>query len=502
MTLPATRQKDYPQWYQEVITAADMAETSSVRGCMVIKPWGYGIWERLRDILDKKIKDTGHENAYFPLFIPLKLFEKEANHVEGFAKEMAVVTHSRLKLEDGAFKLDGKLEEPLVVRPTSEMIISECFANWIQSYRDLPVLINQWANVVRWEMRTRLFMRTSEFLWQEGHTAHATQQEAEDETWLMTEQYRSLMEDFMAIPVIIGKKSEDEKFAGAEFTVTCESMTQDGRALQMGTSHYLGQNFAKASNIRYQDKNGDMQHVHTTSWGVSTRMIGGLIMTHSDDIGLRLPPKIAPKQIVIVPIIREGTEDSVMIYARDLEATLKTLSYDNEPVRVQVDKRDRPAPDKKWDWVKKGVPILIEVGPRDIENNKVAVKLRTSENPKADFFDREEFISKVPELLDNVQQALHQQAIKYRDAHLRTDIRDFNSFSKYFEPKNEFLDGTKSPVGFVRAPWSGDIETTTAALKDLAVTIRCLPLDQQENLGPCVITGKPAVTEAVFGRNY
>lgn len=502
MTLSSTRQSNYPDWYQDVITAADMAETSSVRGCMVIKPWGYGIWERIRDILDKKIKDTGHENAYFPLFIPLKLFEKEASHVEGFAKEMAIVTHSKLKIgENGKFELDGKLEEPLVVRPTSEMIISECFANWVQSYRDLPVLINQWANVVRWEMRTRLFMRTAEFLWQEGHTAHATEKEAREETWLMLEQYRQLIEDNMAIPVFLGEKSADERFAGAEMTLTLESMTQDGRALQMGTSHYLGQNFSKASNIRFQDQNGEMQYVHTTSWGVSTRLIGGLIMTHSDDIGLRVPPRIAPKQIVIVPIIREGTEDSVLDYATALQKRLSKLSFADESIRVHLDKRDRPAPDKKWEWIKKGAPILIEVGPRDVENNKVAVKLRTSENPKADFMELEEFIDKAPELLAEVQQTLFDQAKAYRDANTKTDIKDFEAFKKYFEGKNEYLGGS-GKVGFVRAPWSGDIETTTAALKDMAVTIRCLPLDQAENLGPCVITGKPAVTEAIFSRNY
>lgn len=502
MTLPVTRQTNYPDWYQEVITAADMAETSSVRGCMVIKPWGYGIWERLRDILDKKIKDTGHDNAYFPLFIPLSLFEKEAAHVDGFAKEMAVVTHSRLKREGKSLVLDGKLEEPLVVRPTSEMIISECFSNWIQSYRDLPVLINQWANVVRWEMRTRLFMRTSEFLWQEGHTAHATQKEAEEETWLMLEQYRSLIEDNMAIPVILGRKSEDEKFAGAEVTLTLEAMTQDGRALQMGTSHYLGQNFAKASNIMFQSEKGTREHVHTTSWGVSTRLIGGLIMAHSDDIGLRLPPRIAPKQIVIVPILRGDPADAaVSDYAAALEADLKKLSFADEPVRAMVDKRNRPAPDKKWDWIKKGVPILIEIGPRDVDGKKVAMRLRTSDNPKAEFLDRDAFVTAATVMLENVQTTLFNQAKSYRDANIRTDITDFAAFKKYFEPKNEFL-GANGKVGFVRAPWSGDIDATTPLLKELAVTIRCLPLEQGKNLGPCVITGKKAVTEAIFSRNY
>lgn len=501
MSLKVTRQQNFPDWYQEVVSAADLAETSSVRGCMVIKPWGYGIWERLRDILDKKIKDTGHDNAYFPLFIPLSLFEKEADHVEGFAKEMAMVTHTKLVNNNGKLELDGKLEEPLVVRPTSEMIISECFANWVQSYRDLPVLINQWANVVRWEMRTRLFLRTTEFLWQEGHTAHATQKEAEEETWLMAEQYRQLMEDYMAVPVIMGRKSEDEKFAGAEVTVTCEAMMQDGRAIQMGTSHYLGQNFAKASNIRFQDKNGDMQFVHTTSWGVSTRLIGGAIMAHSDDAGLRLPPRIAPKQIIIVPILRDGTEEKVLAYCAELERDLKILHYADETLRVHIDKRDRPAPDKKWEWIKKGAPIILEIGPRDVEEGKVAVRLRSKYEDKPEFQDRNGFISGVTERLAELQQQMFNEANQYRQKNIRTDIRDLDGFKKFFAEKNEFLAGGK-PVGFVRAPWSADIDATQPVLKELAVTIRCLPLDQPKEFGTCVITGKPATCEAIFGRSY
>lgn len=503
MTLPVTRAQNYPDWYQEVVSAADMAETSSVRGCMVIKPWGYGIWERMRDILDGKIKETGHDNAYFPLFIPLKLFEKEAEHIEGFAKEMAMVTHTKLTNKDGKLHIDGALEEPLVVRPTSEMIISQCFANWIQSHRDLPVLINQWANVVRWEMRTRLFLRTAEFLWQEGHTAHATEQEAVDETLLMLEQYRALIEDNMAIPVILGTKPEHERFPGAVETYAVESMMQDGRALQMGTSHYLGQTFAKASNIRYQSKSGEMEYVHTTSWGVSTRMIGGLIMTHSDDVGLRLPPAIAPKQIVIVPILRDDENDAkVLAYADELVKKLKPLRYDDEPVRVHLDKRDRPAPDKKWEWLKKGAPLLLEIGPRDVEGNKVAVRLRTEMEGKPSFMDVNEFINQTPDLLAKVHTTLHDQAKAYRDQNTRTDIKDFAGLKKYFGDKNEFLGAGKNAVGFVRAPWSGDVEATEAALKEMAVTIRCLPLDQKKDLGPCVVTGKPAKYEAIFARNY
>lgn len=504
MTLSVTRAQNYPDWYQEVITAADMAENSSVRGCMVIKPWGYGIWERIRDILDRKIKDTGHENAYFPLFIPLSLFEKEAAHIDGFAKEMAMVTHTKLVNKDGKLQIDGKLEEPLVVRPTSEMIISQCFANWVQSYRDLPVLINQWANVVRWEMRTRLFLRTSEFLWQEGHTAHADQADAERETLLMLEQYRQLIEDNMAIPAFIGKKSANERFPGAVETYTLECMMQDGRSIQMGTSHYLGQTFAKASNIRFQSKTGEMEYVHTTSWGVSTRLIGGLIMTHSDDIGLRLPPAIAPKQIVIVPILRDDENDAkVLAYAEDLVKQLKPLNYAGEPVRVHLDKRDRPAPDKKWDWLKKGVPLLLEIGPRDVEGCKVALRLRTDMEGKPRFIAASEFVATAADLLTQIQSELFAQAQEYRQKNTRTDITDFAAFKKYFGDKNEFLGkGEKTAVGFVRAPWSGDIDATEKALKEMAVTIRCLPLDQSKSFGPCVITGKAATCEAIFGRNY
>ncbi|HEY1096228.1 MAG TPA: proline--tRNA ligase [Alphaproteobacteria bacterium] len=503
MTLNVTRQSNYPDWYQAVITAADMAENSSVRGCMVIKPWGFGIWERLRDILDKKIKDTGHENAYFPLFIPLRLFEKEAEHIDGFAKEMAMVTHTKLENKDGKLQIGGELEEPLVVRPTSEMIISECFSNWVQSYRDLPLLINQWANIVRWEMRTRLFLRTSEFLWQEGHTAHATQDCAEKETLLMLEQYRQLIEDNMAIPVILGRKSENERFPGAVETYTLEGMMQDGRALQMGTSHYLGQTFAKASNIRFQDEKGEQQYVHTTSWGVSTRLIGGLIMAHSDDLGLRLPPRIAPKQIIIVPILRDGTEEKVMNYAAAIAEKLKSVCYEGETVRVQLDKRDRPAPDKKWEWVKKGAPLILEIGPRDVDGNQVAVKNRLEPEAKATFMAADDFIAQVPDLLGNIQSTMYDQAKTYLGANTRTDITTVEAFKKYFEEKNEYLDGKNGKVGFIRAPWSGDVDTSEPILKELNATIRCLPLDQKSgNLGTCVLTGKPAVTEAIFARSY
>lgn len=502
MSLSNTRASNYPEWYQDVIVAADMAETSVSPGCMVVKPWGYGIWERIQVILDRKIKDTGHDNAYFPVFIPLKLFEKEAEHIEGFAKEMAIVTHTRLSNKDGKLQIDGELEEPLVVRPTSEMIISECFSKWVQSYRDLPLLINQWANVVRWEMRTRLFLRTREFLWQEGHTAHADREDAERETLLMLEQYRALAEDAMAVPVVLGRKSENERFPGAVETYTLESMMQDGRALQMGTSHYLGQTFAKSGNIRFQSEKGEMEYAHTTSWGVSTRLIGGLIMTHSDDLGLRLPPQIAPKQIVILPILRDGTEDKVLRYGADLEAKLKKLHYADDRLRVQFDKRNRPAPDKKWEWIKKGVPVIVEIGPRDVDGNQVAVRLRTDGDAKPQFIGLDDFIAKVPDLLDQVHNTLFSDAQTYSAQFTKTDIKDFAAFKAYFGDKNEYVVTSKKPVGFIRAPWSGDIEASEPLLKELQVTIRCLPLEQGKNLGSCVLTGKPAVVEAIFARAY
>ena len=366
-----SREEDYPEWYQQVVKAADLAEASPVRGCMIMKPWGYGIWELVQKAFDEQIKATGHENVYFPLLIPLSFLEREAEHVEGFAKECAVVTHHRLEQRDGKLIPTGELEEPLVIRPTSETIIGDAFSRWIQSYRDLPLLINQWANVMRWEMRTRMFLRTTEFLWQEGHTAHATEAEAREETLKMLEVYREVSENVLSMPVITGEKSAGERFPGAEQTYSIEAMMQDRKALQAGTSHYLGQNFAKAQTIRFLDEEGELQFAHTTSWGVSTRLIGGLIMTHGDDDGLRVPPAVAPKHIAIIPVIPKDEERArVLEYADGLAQELGAQQFRNGPIRVTVDKRDIRGGDKTWQWVKKGVPLRVEVGPRDIQEGE------------------------------------------------------------------------------------------------------------------------------------
>lgn len=504
MTNEIKREQNFPDWYQYIISTADMAENSPVRGCMIIKPWGYGIWEQIQSSLDKRIKETGHDNCYFPMLIPLHMFEKEAEHVDGFAKEMALVTHTRLKAKDdgSGLEIDGKLEEPLVIRPTSETVISEYFSKNIQSYRDLPLLINQWANVMRWEMRTRMFLRTSEFLWQEGHTAHASRECAEEETLKMLGVYRELMEEVMAIPVYIGKKSEDEKFPGAVDTYTCEAMMQDGKAVQMGTSHYLGTTFAKAENIQFQNDKGEMEYAHTTSWGVSTRLIGGLIMTHGDDLGLRVPPRIAPQQVVIVPILRDTEDDAkVMTYAQELTEKLMAQNYANSSIRVRLDKRLKDANDKRWEWVRKGTPIVIEIGPKDVEKNSVCYIRRDSENAKKAFMNIDAFVSGCADILSDIQKNMYYTAREWRDDNTVTDISDWEGFKKYFKKPAKFIKA--GGPGFVLAPWSGDIDETNAKIKDMAVTIRCLPLDKQENIsGNCVITGKPAKHMAIFGRSY
>ena len=490
-----TREADFPKWYQEVIKEADMAENSGVRGCMVIKPWGYGIWEGLKARLDQRIKETGHENCYFPLFIPLELIEKEAAHVEGFAKEMAVVTHHRLVAKDGKLEPAGELESPLVVRPTSETMIGESFSKWIVSYRDLPVMINQWANVVRWEMRPRLFLRTSEFLWQEGHTAHATEDEARNETATMLEEYRALAEDWLAIPVIPGEKSESERFPGALETHTIEAMMQDGKALQSGTSHYLGTNFAHAADIKFQDKDGGESFCHTTSWGVSTRLIGAMIMTHGDDDGLRVPPTVAPRQIVILPIARdEEAAAKVLPAADELAAKLNNNVAFGNVVRAHVDKRDINAGEKRWGWIKKGAPLVVELGPRDLDQGTVMVTKRTDIYGKAPE-TMDDFVAGIAATLEGIQATLFNEAKAYRDARVRTDIEDFESFTAFF--KNE----THATAGFVRAYWDESAESE-ASLKDLAVSIRCLPYDQPTDGGKCVLTGNPATKVAIFAKAY
>jgi len=490
-----TREADFPKWYQEVIVEADMAENSGVRGCMVIKPWGYGIWEGLKARLDQRIKETGHENCYFPLFIPLELIEKEAAHVEGFAKEMAVVTHHRLVAKDGKLEPAGKLESPLVIRPTSETMIGESFSRWIRSHRDLPVMINQWANVVRWEMRPRLFLRTSEFLWQEGHTAHATEAEARAETATMLEEYRKLAEDWLAVPVIPGEKSESERFPGAVETHTIEAMMQDGKALQAGTSHYLGKNFAHAADIKFQDKDGGESFCHTTSWGVSTRMIGAVIMTHGDDDGLRVPPTIAPHQIVILPIARDDEAAARVLPAADelAEKLNNTVAFGNV-VRAHVDKREVNAGEKRWSWIKKGAPIIVELGPRDLDQGTVMVTKRTDIYGKAPEA-MDDFVATVVATLEDIQSTLFNEAKAYRDARVRTDITDFDAFKAFFK------DETHTSAGFVRAYWCESAESEES-LKELAVTIRCLPYDQPSEPGTCVLTGQPATKQAIFAKAY
>jgi prolyl-tRNA synthetase len=496
--MDTTRAKDYTEWYQEVVRIADLAENSLVRGCMVIKPWGMGTWERVQRLLDDDIKRTGHDNCYFPLFVPVGLMLKEAEHVEGFAKEMALVTHTRLKIVDGQIKLEGQLEEPLAVRPTSEAIIAESFAQWIHSYRDLPVLVNQWANVVRWELRPRLFLRTTEFLWQEGHTAHAERAEAEAETARMLEVYRGVMEDRLALPVITGEKAAHERFPGAVATYSLEAMMQDGKALQAGTSHYLGQGFAKASNIQFQDKEGQLRHVHTTSWGVSTRLIGGVIMTHGDDEGLRLPPAIAPSQIVIVPILREESDTAaVMAFIDGIAARLRGQAFQGEALRVKVDQRDRKAQDKRWEWIKKGAPMVVEVGPRDVAKGEVCW-INRLEIGKKNFEAADAFVAQAGERLKAIQDGLYAQAKAYRDANIRTDIRDFAAFKAHYSRKAEFLG--KGAPGWVRAHWCGDVESLKV-LDELGVSIRNVPADQK-GPGTCVLTGRPAEREVYFARAY
>jgi len=495
-----TRAQNYPEWYLQVINAADLAENSPVRGCMVIKPWGYAIWENIQKDLDQRFKATGHVNAYFPLLIPLSFLEKEAQHVEGFAKECAVVTHHRLKA-DGNGKLvpDGELEEPLIIRPTSETIIGETFAKWVQSYRDLPLLINQWANVMRWEMRTRMFLRTSEFLWQEGHTAHATAKEAVEETLTMLDVYQDFAENVLAMPVIKGEKPIFERFPGAVNTYTIETMMQDRKALQAGTSHFLGQNFAKSSNIQFLSQSGVLEHAWTTSWGVSTRLIGGLIMTHSDDDGLVLPPRIAPQQVVILPIYRnEEDQQKVLDYCQALQKTLSQQQFHGEAVRVHIDKRDLNGGEKMWQWVKKGVPIRLEIGPRDIANDSVFMARRDLTVKQKVSLKSQEFIAQVTQILDEIQANLFARAKAYRAEHLR-DINSFDEFKAFFTPNNE--NDSEAHGGFAYCYAIND-PVIDDYIKPLKVTARCIPLDQAKEEGFCIFTGKPARHKIIFAKAY
>ncbi len=489
-----TRAADYPEWYQQVVKAADMAEVSPVRGCMVIKPWGYALWENIQKVLDGMFKDTGHVNAYFPLFIPKSFLEKEAAHVDGFAKECAVVTHHRLEAgPNGTLVPAGELEEPLIVRPTSETIIGAMFAQWVQSYRDLPLLINQWANVVRWELRTRLFLRTTEFLWQEGHTCHATADEAIEETKKMLGVYTTFAREYMAMPVVPGAKTANERFPGAVDTYTIEAMMQDRKALQAGTSHFLGQNFAKAQDIKYQSKSGTLEHCWTTSWGVSTRLIGALIMTHADDDGMVIPPRLAPKHVVIVPIWRKDDErDGVLAYCKQLEAELKQQTYNDEKVRVMVDARDMNGGERTWEHIKKGVPVRIEVGPRDIANDGVFMG-RRDKGPKDKLaMSRVDFVASIGALLAEIQDVLYQRALAYREA-ASVKVADVAAFHAFF--------AEDQPGGFAWA-FAADDVTIAERLKEMKVTARCIPVDDNDELGTCIFTGKPNQKRIVFARAY
>jgi prolyl-tRNA synthetase len=498
-----TRADNYPEWYLEVIKAADLAENSEVKGCMVIKPWGYALWENIQRVLDGMFKATGHVNAYFPLFIPLRYLEKEAAHVEGFAKECAVVTHHRLEARNGKLVPVAELEEPLVVRPTSETIIGESFAKWVKSYRDLPLLINQWANVVRWEMRTRLFLRTAEFLWQEGHTAHATKDEAVEETMRMLGVYAEFAEQYMAMPVIQGEKTAGERFPGAVSTFCIESMMQDRKALQAGTSHFLGQNFAKASNIKFQNEKEELVHAWTTSWGVSTRLVGGMIMSHADDDGMVCPPRLAPQQIVILPVIRKPEDrQRVLDWCNALAKDLAAQTYAGERVRVHVDARDMQGGDKAWQWIKKGVPIRLEIGPRDIDQDSVFMGRRDKGPKEKGSVPRAELVAKVPALLQEIQEALHARALAFRQANTR-EIDTKDDFYAYFTAPKTKDPNDPTPIhgGFAMTHFDGDPALEAKIKDELGVTVRCIPLAPGEP-GICPFTGKPSAKRVVWAKAY
>lgn len=486
-----TRSEDYSQWYIELVKQADLAENSDVRGCMVIKPYGYSIWEKMQQALDKMFKDTGHVNAYFPLFVPKSMFEAEEKNAEGFAKECAIVTHYRLKADpDNKGKLivdpNAKLEEELVVRPTSEAIIWSTYKKWIQSYRDLPILINQWANVVRWEMRTRLFLRTAEFLWQEGHTAHATKEEAVKETEQMLDVYATFAEEFMAMPVVKGRKSENERFPGALDTYCIEAMMQDGKALQAGTSHFLGQNFAKAFDVKFSNKEGKLEEVWGTSWGVSTRLMGALIMAHSDDDGLIIPPKLAPIHVVIVPIFKSDEEFArISEKAESIAKELRTQGFS-----VKYDNRDTQKPGFKFaEWELKGVPVRIAIGPRDLENGTVEVARRDTKEKQVMKMD--DIASSIPVLLDDIQKNIYQRALKFK-TEMTTRVDTYDEFKKVLEEKG----------GFVAAHWDGTAETEQKIKGETKATIRCIPLDAAAEEGKCIYSGKPSSRRVLFAIAY
>jgi prolyl-tRNA synthetase len=485
-----SRETDYSQWYNDLIIKGGLADYSAVRGCMVIKPYGFGLWENMRDVLDRMFKDTGHVNAYFPLFIPKSFISREASHIEGFAKECAVITHYRLKNDPvtGGVVVDpeAKLEEELIVRPTSETIIWNTYKDWIKSYRDLPLLINQWANVVRWEMRTRLFLRTTEFLWQEGHTAHATAEEAIEETKKMLEVYATFAEEYMALPVIRGVKSISERFAGAEDTYCIEALMQDGKALQAGTSHFLGQNFAKAFDVKFLSKENKLEYVWATSWGVSTRLIGALVMAHSDDQGLVLPPKIAPLQVVIVPIYKgEEQKQKIGEKADEIMAALKARG-----IRVKYDDNDNNRPGWKFaEYELKGVPVRIALGARDLENNLVEIARRDTKEKES--VSLEGLDERIDNLLKDIQSSMFNRAKEYRDAHI-TPANTMDEFEKLLDDKG----------GFVSAHWDGTAETEEAIKEKTKATIRCIPLNNEQEEGVCIYSGRPSTQRVLFARAY
>jgi prolyl-tRNA synthetase len=494
------REEDFPEWYQQVVRAAELAEPSDVRGCMVIRPWGYGVWENMQRQLDTMFRATGHRNAYFPLFIPLSYFAKEAEHVEGFAKECAVVTHTRLEVDaDGKMKPASPLTEPLVVRPTSETIIGASYAKWVQSYRDLPILINQWANVVRWEMRPRLFLRTTEFLWQEGHTVHETEAQARAEAALILEIYARFAREHLAVPVFTGEKSESERFPGAVQTLAIEAMVQDRKAIQAGTSHFLGQNFSRASGIQFQNREGKQEFGWTTSWGVSARLVGTVVMMHSDDDGLVLPPRIAPTQIVILPITpKEETRARVLEACDALALQLRGKQFGDSPLEVEVDRRDLGGGVKNWEWIKKGVPVRVEIGPRDLETSSVAVSRRDQPVKSKDSMSIQEFAAVAPEMLMSIQQNLYDRAKKFQEENTRV-IESKKEFYDFFTAKN----AAKPEIhgGFALAHWNGSREVEEQIKNDLKVTIRVIPFGDSDS-DRCIFTSEPSARRVVWAKSY
>ncbi len=495
-----TREEDYSEWYQQVVKASDMAERSPVRGCMVIKPWGYSLWENIVRELDDMFKDVGVKNAYFPLFIPLGFLEKEASHVEGFAKECAVVTHHRLeKNTEGRLVPAGPLTEPLVVRPTSETIIGDAFSKWVSSYRDLPLLINQWVNVVRWEMRTRIFLRTSEFLWQEGHSAHATEKEAMERTRLMLNIYARLAEEYLALPVTKGRKTAAERFPGAVETFCIEAMMQDRKALQAGTSHFLGQNFAKASGIKFQSFEEKEEYAWTVSWGASTRMIGGIIMMHGDDDGVILPPRVASSQVVFIPIYRSPDDRSkVMEYIQKIVLELKSVFYCNRKIRVELDDRDTGGA-RGWEWIKKGIPLRVEVGPRDMDQDSVYIARRDKPHREKISMKRDVFVKEISGILDEIQKNLYEKAVSFKEKNT-IPVDGVKAFHEFFTP----LDKEQPEIhgGFAMSHWCGAGECEAKIKEELSVTIRCIPSEQEPESGNCVCCGGHSSGRVVFAKAY